>query len=168
VERALLEHQLPGNLKRFMPEDVTPELQSSLEVLMGLHPSSWSLFQTVSETILRLAKEGNVVLVGRGANLVTAHLNDVLHVRLIAPLEKRIETVAELYQLNHSEAAAFLRKNDRARARYVERYFQKRIDDPKQYHLTINTGLIGYEAAARMIVDAVQASVPAAFAARSA
>ena len=142
-----------------MPEDATPQLQSSFEELLGLHPSSWSLFQTVTETITHLAQAGNVVLVGRGANLITASLEHVLHVRLIAPVEKRIETVAKLYSLNLSDAATFLRKTDLARARYVSRYFQKKIDDPLQYHLTINTGLISYEAAARLIADALQALV---------
>jgi cytidylate kinase len=159
VEEALKEHQMPERLQRFMPEGATPELRSSFEELLGLHPSSWSLFQTVRETITHLAEAGNVVLVGRGANLVTASLKHVLHVRLIAPVEKRVETVAKLYNLIPANAATFLRKTDQARARYVTRYFQQRIDDPHQYHLTINTGLVSYEAAARLIVDALQALV---------
>jgi cytidylate kinase len=165
VEQALKENELPETLKGFMPEDVTPELQSAFEELLGLHPPTWSLFQAVSKTILRLAQAGNVVLVGRGANLITAPLSHVLHVRLIAPVEKRVKTAAQTYGLGLAEASTFVRKTDRARARYVAGYFEKRIDDPLQYHLTINTGFVSFETAARLIADAVESSVLSANAA---
>lgn len=43
---------------------------------------------------------------------------------------------------------------DDARRRYVKHYFRAEIDDPINYHLVINTGLTGYEEAARIIEDA--------------
>ena len=62
----------------------------ALEELLGLHPSSWTLIQQTAETIWRLAQMGHVILVGRGANLITAKLASVFHVRLIGSLEKRV------------------------------------------------------------------------------
>ena len=58
---------------------------------MGLHPSSWTLVQQTNATILQLAQMGNVILVGRGATVITSKLNNVFHVRLVGSLEKRIE-----------------------------------------------------------------------------
>jgi len=37
----------------------------------------------IAETILHLAEQGNVILIGRGANLVTRELQHVFHVRLV-------------------------------------------------------------------------------------
>ena len=37
----------------------------------------------------------------------------------------------------------------------MARYFNREIDDPLLYHLVINTDLVPYEIAARMIGDAV-------------
>ena len=42
-----------------------------------------------------------VILVGRGANLITASLPRVFHVRLIAPLPERIERVARQVVVEH-------------------------------------------------------------------
>jgi cytidylate kinase len=47
------------------------------------------------------------------------------------------------------------RREDRGRKRYLKRYFDTDLDDPMLYHLVINTDLVPYEEAARIIADAV-------------
>ena len=44
---------------------------------------------------------------------------------------------------------------DRGRERYLKKYFNADINDPLLYHLIINTGLVGYDDAAKLIGDAV-------------
>jgi cytidylate kinase len=156
VERVLADHELPTRIKEFMPEDTTAELKTTFEELLGLHPPSWTLFEHTTDTILRLAQAGNVVIVGRGSNIITSRLRHVLHVRMVAPLEKRIAHVAEHYQLGYDEAVAFVRKTDKSRRRYVSRYFNADISNPLAYHLTINTGLASHDSIARIIVHAVR------------
>ena len=156
VERVLEDHELPKAIKDFMPEDTTAELKTTFEELLGLHPPSWTLFEHTTDTILRLAQAGNVVIVGRGSNIITSRLRHVLHVRMVAPLEKRIAHIAECRHLNHEEAVAFVHKTDKARRRYVSRYLNGDISDPLAYHLTINTGLSTHDSVARLIVHAVK------------
>ena len=43
------------------------------------------LVHKTAKTILQLAEMGNVIIIGRGANVVTAHMNNIFHVRLVAP-----------------------------------------------------------------------------------
>lgn len=155
TEKVLQDHNLPVKLKRFMPEDAISPIDDVLEELLGLHPSQWTLVQHTTETILRLATLGNVVLVGLGANLITARLKHVLHVRLVAPLEQRLRHAEQYYQLSRKDAIDFLRKNDLARRRYVRRYFNADIEDPLGYHLTINTGQVSFPEAARIIAEGV-------------
>ena len=110
---------------------------------------------------MRLAHLGNVILVGRGANFITAKLQPSVHVRFVAPLEERIAHVAQRYHLTPTEAAAFTRKADQGRRRYVKRYFRADITDPLNYTLTINTGRINYLSAAHVIAEAVRQSAAA-------
>ena len=157
VEKALEDHDLPGELKRFMPEDVTPYMSDTVEELLGLHPSAWTLVEHTTQTILRLAHLGNVILVGRAANLITARMPNAVHVRLVAPLEARARHLSKVAELNHSDALDYIHKHDRARRRYVQRYFDAAIDDPLNYTMVLNTNRLSFQTAARLIAQAVSA-----------
>jgi cytidylate kinase len=155
VETVIEEHHLPPQIARFMTEDRVSELTDTIDALFALHPSSWSLVRHVSDTIYRLCEVGNVVIIGRAGNLVTSQLPHVLHVRLIAPLEKRIESVQQDEALGRKKAIEFIKSGDLGRERYVRKYFHEDIDDPLLYHLVLNTDLLGYQNAARIIGDAL-------------
>jgi len=161
VERVLQDHELPKTLNQFMSEDASVfSPGSAVEELLGLHPSDWTLVQHTTDTIFRLARLGNVILIGRGANIITALNQNAFHVRLVAPRQVRIQRAARIYQLTAREAAVFVREKDAARQRYVKHHFHVSIDDPLQYHAILNTGLLSFEAAARLIADAVTLQYP--------
>jgi hypothetical protein len=153
IKEVLQEHHLPERLAKYMPENRISEVSDTLDELFGLHPPSWLLVRQIAETILHLAKLGNVILIGRGANVVTAKLDYAFHVRLVASLEKRVQRIHETDKLNRKAAMAFIRREDRGRGFYLKKYYDVEIDDPLLYHLFINTDLIGYERAARLIAD---------------
>jgi cytidylate kinase len=151
----LQEHNLPERIAKFMPEDRTTEIADTMEELFGLHPPSWLLVRKVTETILGLAELGNVILIGRGAAVVTANLGHVFHVRLVSALEKRVQRIQELEHLSKKAALAFIRKEDRGRERYLKKYFGADVDDSLLYDLTINTDRISDDQAAKLIAEAV-------------
>jgi hypothetical protein len=155
VEKVLEEHHLPERMARFLAEDRISELQDTMDELFGLHPPSWTLVRQTADTILHLAELGHAVIIGRGANIITRKLDYVFHVRLVAPLENRIQYLQQLERLSDRAAREFVRKEDLGRRRYVKKYFGKDIEDPLLYHLTVNTGLLSYEKAARVIGEAV-------------
>ena len=95
-----------------------------------------------------------MIVIGRAGNIVTAKVPHVLHVRLVAPLDQRIEHAHLIYGMSHTEARNFCLREDLGRTRYIRKYFHADIADPLLYHLVINTGLIGYDAAAKLIDEA--------------
>jgi cytidylate kinase len=151
VEKVLEEHNLPRDFERFLREDRRSYLDEIMEEVLGLHPPSWNLVRQVTETILNLADLGRVILVGRGAHIITARMANVFHVRLVGSLEKRVEYAMEFYKLPRRAAAEFVRKTDRGRAAYVRKHFQCDVDDCLQYHLVINTDRISFADAAQVI-----------------
>jgi len=161
MDKVLEDHNLPARLAKFLPEDRMTELQDITDELFGLRPSSWTMIQQVSETILELAELGNVILIGRGGNVVTAKLPHVIHVRLVARLEVRLEHCQTSYDMNARAARDFCQREDMGRRRYLKKYFQADVDDLLRYHLIINTGLVAYETAARLIADTVKAQARA-------
>ena len=155
VEEVLKEHNLPQRLAKFMPENWISEIEDTIDELFGLHPPSWISVRQTAETILRLAKLGNVIIIGRGSNVITARLGCAFHVRLVAPLEKRVEHVEQTEHLDRKAALEFIAREDEGRKRYLRKYYKKDINDPLQYHLVINTDLIGYRRVAQLIGDFV-------------
>ena len=155
VDKVVQEHNLPERVARFMAEDRTSEIADTVEELFGLHPPSWLLVRKITETILHLAELGNVILIGRGAAVVTASLGHVFHVRLVSALEKRVQRIQEVNHLSREAARQLIQKEDRGRERYLKKYFTTDVDDPLLYHLTINTDLISHDQAARLIADGV-------------
>ncbi|MBU6401442.1 MAG: cytidylate kinase family protein [Verrucomicrobia bacterium] len=155
VEKVLEDHHLPAHLASHLPEDDVSQIADILEELFGLHPPSWTFVHQTAETILRLARLGNVILVGRGANVITAKLDNTFHVRLVGSLEPRLELLQDYYRLDRHAAIRFIEQHDRGRARYLRKYFHRDINDPLLYHLILNTDRFSCEEAARLIGETV-------------
>jgi cytidylate kinase len=134
-----------------MPEDRVGQVHDIIEDLFSLHPPTEMLVRRTSETILHLAHLGNAIIVGRGANLITARLPGMLHVRLVGSLEHRIARCHEFDHLDRPAALAQIKREDGGRQRYVKEYFGKEVEDPLLYHFVINTDWVSLEAAARMV-----------------
>jgi len=155
VQKVLEDHHLPAVFEKYMAEDKRSEIAEIMDELFGLHPSSWSLVHRTAETILRLAQLGNVIIIGRGANIITSSFKHAVHVRLVGSLEKRVERVCKLTGMERNQAIEFVQREDLGRKRYLKAYFDADIDDPMLYHMIVNTDLVPFEIAVRMIGDAV-------------
>lgn len=155
VEKVLEDHNLPQRLARFMPEDKISEIADTMDELFDLHPPSWTLVRQTTDTILHLVELGNVIVIGRGATVITGKLDHVFHVRLVGSLEKRVARIQEPQRLSKAAALELIRREDRGRQRYLKKHFKADVGDPLLYHLVINTDLVPCEKAARIIADAM-------------
>jgi cytidylate kinase len=156
MDKVLEDHQLPPSLARYLPEDRISELEDLITDVFGIIPTSQTAARQTAETILRLVEIGGVVVIGRGANIITAKLPRVLHVRLVAPLADRIARISATDHKSLADARRFCEEEDLARARYLKKHFDANIDDPHLYHMVLNTSRLGYDETARLIADAAQ------------
>jgi cytidylate kinase len=112
----------------------------------------------ITETVVaEIAAQGRVVLVGRAAPAVLSREADALHVKLVAPRAFRIRVAASRLGCAADKAAVVLDKTDRMRGRYLREYYRRDWDDPVNFHLTLNTGVLGFEGAADVIVSRARA-----------
>jgi cytidylate kinase len=154
AKQVLTDHELPQNWERFVVEDARLPVEAIVEELLGLHPTQWTLVQHTTKTILRIASLGRAILVGRGAEAITSRLPFVFHVRLVAPLENRIQHASRYYNLTEEDAAKMIKEADHARRRYLRRYFDADVDDPLLYDVVLNTGRLGFVQTAELIAQA--------------
>jgi len=155
VEKVIEEYNHQKRIAEFMDEAHKSMIVDAFEELIGLHPSTWKLIEQTNVTILNLAKKGNVIIVGRGANIITKSLENAFHVRLVGSFEKRVKQIQKVYNMKEEDAINYVKKEDEAKSRYVKDNFGEDINNPLLYHLIINTDLISHEEAARLIGDTV-------------
>ena len=155
MDKVLADHNLPKYLAQFLPEDRISQIEDTLADIFGVHPPTQKVVQQTAETMLQLAELGNAILIGRAGNIITAKLPNVLHVRLVAPLDDRIERICRDDNKSPDAARRFCIEEEQARTRYVKTYFRADINDALLYHLVVNTSRVGCENAARIIGDAV-------------
>jgi cytidylate kinase len=159
--RMLKTNRLPASIARFLPEGRISGVQASMGEFVGLHPNLWELVQKTNETMRELARRGNVILVGRGANFATEGIPRGVHVRLIAPKKARAAYLTGRYGVTESEALRYNARCDHARHGYVKAYFNADDRDPSAYTLVLNTSRITLTEAARVICCHALAGVSA-------
>ena len=106
------------------------------------------------QVIGTIGRHGNAIIVGRGANFVLPPENR-FRVRIIAPLEKRINCVAETHGIAKKEAKKRVLRTESDRRAFVRKYFHSDIGDPANYDMTLNTGTLSVDSAAAAICQAV-------------
>jgi cytidylate kinase len=103
-------------------------------------------YLTLTQALIReLYQKGNVVLVGRGSQVLLAGQPGCLHLRFCAPMEYRISRVMERAGKSEKEAAEKIHSRDKSRAAYIKDHYQRDWNDPGLYHLTINTQRVPVE-----------------------
>jgi cytidylate kinase len=113
--------------------------------------------RVVGLVVRELAKEGDVLIVGRGGQALLKKVRGAFHVQIVAPLDRRVKAVMIQEKLDKRAASSRVRANDHARADYLRRYHDVDWLDPTLYHLIINTGFISVATAVDLVVRAQQA-----------
>ena len=79
---------------------------------------------------------------------------NTLHVRIVAPIEFRVEQVMKEEGVNKDEALKIIDEKDKATSEYLQRFYNINWDDPTNYNIIINTEKIDVDTASRVIVTA--------------
>lgn len=119
----------------------------------------------VEKAIRSAHKAGNLVIIGRGGQVILKDQPDVLHVRIIAPLEDRIQRVKQQMKPNMEEQYGSIQlrrevqdlivEKDAASQDYLQHYYHVDWSDPLLYDIVLNTGKVSINQAAEMIVQLV-------------
>jgi len=94
-------------------------------------------FHRLCETLLSLARQGQGIFVGRGADLILPP-GQGFRVRLVASLETRIESFAKEHEVSRKKAAARLEEIEKERSEFFKHHFELAKNDPARYDLSVN------------------------------
>ncbi|HYU73578.1 MAG TPA: cytidylate kinase-like family protein [Ktedonobacteraceae bacterium] len=111
---------------------------------------------TIRQIITTAADTGHVVIVGRGGQVLLADRRDVLHIRVVAPLELRVAYVAGREGLDLDAARRRVQEKDRARTRYMRTQYHCQHEDPHLYDLVIDIAVLDLDSAVDLICLAAE------------
>ena len=110
-------------------------------------------FIDATTTVVKdLQRKGDVVIIGRGANVILADTPGVIHVGLLAPIELRAETIMGTEHFDREEAQGHVQELEQARIAFFRKFFKTHPDEPNLYHVMLNMGRMEFKTAAEVIV----------------
>jgi len=160
VDQIAQRRGVSGALMRGLDDQMRSLIERYVADLLSSRPfNETDYLREVVSAVTTLGRRGLAVIVGRGAAFILDP-HTALRVLVAAPIAVRVERAAKQRGLEHARAESMLREEDARRTDFVRHRFGARLDDPLCYDLVLNTGLLGLEAAANLVVEAHQTRFP--------
>lgn len=105
--------------------------------------SQESLFQFQSDAIMKAAKEGSCVFVGRCADYVLRDFPNTVNVFVSASMEYRVSQIMNKQHLDEDSARSFIEKRESERAEYYNYYTGKKWGHAASYDICIDSSVLG-------------------------
>ncbi len=103
------------------------------DIVMSLshrhYPGDIKIKKKIGHVIRAFAEQGHIIIVGRGGVSITRDIERSLHIKLMAPLEWRINQVSKAHEITLNDAERKIREIDKKREHIREFFEGKRVDD---------------------------------------
>ena len=148
----------------FQDEKKKPSLRALLHGYTGsgtISPESAgftrddNLFNYQAKIIRQLADEGSCVLIGRCADYILRDRTDCLKVFIHADMKFRADRIVRVYGEREESPETRLKEKDKRRAAYYRFYTAMKWGNAANYHIALDSGVIGIEKCAEIIESLV-------------
>ena len=114
-----------------------------------------NFLHAIQAAIYDFARKGQVVIVGRGGQVLLRNLPGTLHVRIFAPFDLRVKRLVWSKRADEKYAVRMLRQIDHDSEGYIQSFFHFDWNDASLYDLLINTEKLSQTTAVQLIIDSV-------------
>ena len=121
-----------------------------------------SIVATTSDVIAQIAGRDNVVILGRGAQMILADQPAATHVQLVASPEVALQRVREWESLDEEAALKRIADFNKGRADFHKKFWDVDVWSPVLYDLVINTTSISYKEATEIVAEVARKKAAAA------
>lgn len=114
----------------------------------------------LKKILLHAAKKGDMVILGRGANLILPH-DKCLRVRITASFDTRVDNTYKYEgKTSKLEAANWVHHVEKQRNQFIRQYFGANPHNPWNYDLVISTDHLSLDQTAAIILQAYIVKFP--------
>lgn len=132
------------------------EMNDWLDSTFSGKPPELKVYRHLARTQVTLASAGSCILIGRGGALTTRHLKNGIHIRMIAPINWRIEELKKIPERRDSTTRDVVERYDREREGFVRKYMGIDITDPVNYDLVLNNEKLTTNEQASLVISLVK------------
>ena len=126
-------------------------------VMNGLSTADF-LWNVQCNVILQIADKGPCVIVGRNADYILKDHPEALHVYVFADVPYRAERIVRLYGESEKTPEQRLAEKDKRRRVNYHHYTGRTWGQAQNYDICLDTGVLGLEQCADIVVDIVKNS----------
>jgi hypothetical protein len=108
-------------------------LDALATMIPGLATTS-DVYKVLARYVIRIALDGNAIIIGRGGAILTQHLPNCFHFRLEAPLEFRVRSIQKRLDITNEEAKTLVLEKEKSSDRFIEGFLNSSVEDRRFYH----------------------------------
>ena len=130
-------------------------LDEFLSTFSNRWKSDKDYYRLLCRQIIALAEEGNVIIVGRGAPIVTAKMKNCHHFRIFGSKAFKTASISKRLGLNRDEAETLIGRRQKERDKFIREFLDRDPYDLSVYNLVFNNDRNGTSKIADTIADYV-------------
>lgn len=159
IDRAIIEevakrHNLSQEILRTLGEN-NRLLSEVLATFSSRWKSNYDYFLPLSQHVVALAEQGNVLILDLGGAIVARHLDHSCHFRIFGSDPFKIATLARRLNIEQEEAEKLMHRQQKVRDRFTRDFLNQDGHDPALYDLLFNNDRCASDRIAHTIADFV-------------
>lgn len=136
---------------KFEKRSAVDEILESLS--SKYYKSERKIKNTIRDVIRSIGEQGRVIIVGRGGSSILRDIPNSLHIKLISPIDYRVEGVSRRHEISYSEAKKLTIEMDKKRAQLRNELAGHTIED-RDYDIIFNTMIMKPDEIVELIAKA--------------
>ncbi len=156
LDKVMEDMGLSSQLAETLTSSVRKELTNLFQTTFSKFPPQVAVYRKLAETVRTLALHGHVIIVGRGGRPITRDLEKGFHLRLVAPMEWKVDRIARNCGVSHKEAEKIINKKGPSREAFFTRFVKFDIKDPENYDITINMAAYSNADIAALVLEGMK------------
>lgn len=130
-----------------------------LDEFFSTFSSKWKsekdYYRLLSRHIIALAEKGNVIIIGRGAPIITRNMKNCFHFRMYASMNFKQKSIASRLSIDEVEAESIIVRRQKERDKFIRDFLDRNPSDFSFYHLAFNNDKNSSAKMAETIIDYV-------------
>ncbi len=93
--------------------------------------------RTIAQIVRSYSEQGHSIIIGRAGCVIAKHIPKSIHIRLVAPLSWRVDTIKKRFSITTTEATNLVKVTDKRRETFME-FFKGNKPDSELFDLVLN------------------------------
>jgi cytidylate kinase len=152
LDRVMKDMGLSTQLMETMTGNARKTMTDLFQTYFDKFPPQVAVYRKLAETVQALARVGHVILVGRASNYITRDIPMGFHVRIIASMDHKVDTISGVKNINRKDAEKLIKEKTRQRDSFINEYLKYDVTDNLNYDLVVNNSTHTIDEVAQLII----------------